>query len=242
MKIQVIGSADMNSIYNSASYLVDRELLVDIPGGTVQALRRLDIDPMQVNFVLVTHIHGDHTLGLPVWYLAKTKDPTGKRAPGFHVYAHGENLKELQKITYASFPTSFTAEKMASIYTGWHGENTFVCGSLAAERVQVCHGKLPDCCGYVLRKDGKTAGFTGDACLTENIVSMAESCDVLICDCDMETGNDKHMGIDDLMELKKINPSCRIFASHLKDTTRKALLQMQQDLIEIAEDGMVIEA
>ena len=44
MKIYTIGSGDMYSINNSASYLINDSILLDIPNGTCRELKRQNIN------------------------------------------------------------------------------------------------------------------------------------------------------------------------------------------------------
>lgn len=41
MKLTIIGSGNIYSKYNSASYLIDGKILVDIPNGTCKALKKI---------------------------------------------------------------------------------------------------------------------------------------------------------------------------------------------------------
>lgn len=49
----------------------ERALLMDCGEGTTRQLARAELDPAAVDRVLITHMHGDHVLGVPglVWHL-----------------------------------------------------------------------------------------------------------------------------------------------------------------------------
>ena len=76
MKIKVIGSGDMWTTNNSASYLIDNKLLIDIPNGTCKELKRNKINPMNIDHVLITHLHGDHYFDIPFYHLINIKNKT----------------------------------------------------------------------------------------------------------------------------------------------------------------------
>jgi len=238
MKITVLGSADMSSRFMSSSFLIDEKILVDAPDGICREMRRNKIEPMKVDHVLITHIHGDHVLGLPIWALLKTKQPDMLQANGIHIYA-GELVDNLKKLLLLVFPTSFTPEKARNLV--WHEEDEFSCEHLNISRVKVQHGVLPNCCGYLVSDGSHTIGFTGDSCLMDAIHELAAASEILFCDCDRIQGNAKHMGINDLIQLKKQYPKCRIIATHLANATREALKQKPQPEFEVAQDGIVIE-
>ncbi len=232
MKIGITGSADMNSAKMSASYRIDDRILVDLPGGVLKEMRKKGLDPLSFDHLLITHIHGDHMLDLPLFSLSKVKSG-GKLT----VYAPGGILPDLKTLFRLSFPTSFSPEKTAG-HLFFQEADEFFIGAYSVTRIPVCHGILPHCCGYLVTKNGKTAGFTGDTCLCENVLRMAETSDLLVCDCDLSRGNEKHMGIPDLITLHQSFPGCRILASHLKDETRETLRKENPPGILMAEDGM----
>ena len=65
MKVQIIGSGSMWTKYNSACYLIDKDIMVDFPNGTCKYLYRQNIEPRTINYVLLTHFHGDHYFDMP---------------------------------------------------------------------------------------------------------------------------------------------------------------------------------
>ena len=73
MKVRVIGSGSMWTAFNSASYMIDDNILVDIPNGLCKSLFRMGIDPRNIENVLITHFHGDHYFDIPFLFLLKAK-------------------------------------------------------------------------------------------------------------------------------------------------------------------------
>ena len=73
MKVQIIGTGSMWTKYNSACYLIDKDIMVDFPNGTCKYLYRQNIEPRTINYVLLTHFHGDHYFDMPFYILNKSK-------------------------------------------------------------------------------------------------------------------------------------------------------------------------
>jgi len=73
MRVIVIGSGSMWNEHNSASYMIDDDILVDVPNGTCKNLFRMDINPRVVENILLTHFHGNHYFDIPFYLLIKTK-------------------------------------------------------------------------------------------------------------------------------------------------------------------------
>ena len=57
----------------------DAALLADCGGAAVQRLRRLGLDPLRLTHAVITHIHVDHSYGLPS--LVRQSAILGRRAP-----------------------------------------------------------------------------------------------------------------------------------------------------------------
>ena len=72
MKIYTIGSGDMYSINNSASYLINDSILLDIPNGTCRELKRKNINIIDINHIIITHLHADHFFDLPFYLLCRS--------------------------------------------------------------------------------------------------------------------------------------------------------------------------
>lgn len=240
MKIRILGSADMNSACFSASYLINEKVLVDIPEGTCRRLTKTGIRPESTDAVLITHMHGDHMLGLPVWALKKTKVTPPPANGSITICVPAAEKENLQAIVCGSFATSFTEEKTGRFFR-WICEDSFTLGDLKVTRIPVTHGILPNCCGYLITDGTVTVGFTGDSCLCAGVKTIAALSDVVFCDCDNITGNEKHMGINDVTALTKEFPHARFIATHMKDETRAALLRETPAGITIASDGEVLE-
>ena len=235
VEILVLGSADMNSRCFSSSFLIDGRILVDIPGGACRELLKRGIGPTSVDAVLITHLHGDHVLDLPIWALQKTKAPQPEEG-GIRIAVNENGRLWLETLVRNSFSTSLTEEKTGH-YFRWITQDEFTLGALRVRRIPVEHGNLPDCFGYLVTDGSVTVGFTGDSRLCCGVRALAEAADLLFCDCDLIAGNDKHMGIDDLLSLSKEYPGTRIVATHVKDKTRKELLRVKPEGITAAADG-----
>lgn len=79
MKIEILGSGNIYSKWNSASYLVDDKILIDVPNGTHKTLKNRNIEPININKILITHFHGDHYFDLPFILLEKLKKSKKKK-------------------------------------------------------------------------------------------------------------------------------------------------------------------
>ena len=100
MVVKMIGSGSMWTKFNSASYLIDGNIMVDFPNGACKYLYRFNIEPKQVDYVLITHFHGDHYFDLPFYVLNKSKASNKK----VNIYCSKEGNSKIWKISKLAFP------------------------------------------------------------------------------------------------------------------------------------------
>jgi len=73
MKLRIVGSGSMASVSNSASYLIDDVIVVDMPNGFCKNIKKLNINLEKIENVLITHFDGDHYFDLPFYFYALSK-------------------------------------------------------------------------------------------------------------------------------------------------------------------------
>jgi len=70
LKVTMLGTADQIPSFNRnhSAILINYEgenILVDCGEGTQRQFRYAKLNPCKITKILITHIHGDHVLGLP---------------------------------------------------------------------------------------------------------------------------------------------------------------------------------
>lgn len=233
MNIKVLGSGCIYTKYNSASYLIDDNVLFDVPNGTCKTLLNNGVDPNTIKFVILTHFHGDHYFDMPFLLLSKIK----KGKTGLVVYCDKDGKNKITSSTKLSFPSIIKRlrEDDSLIYN--HKE-TFSLKKYNVERLLVSHGHMKPSYGYVFSFNNKKVGFTGDSSLCDNIKLMASTCDYLICDCTFIVGDNRHIGVDNLVDLAIKYKDCKFYATHSDDEVRNELIHKKIDNIIILHDGM----
>lgn len=127
----------------SAQLLVhhNHHFLIDCGEGTQMQLRRFHLKASRINHILISHLHGDHYLGLP-GFLASLH--LQNRTHELHLYAH-EPLKEILDVqfrhsdTHLRFPLVFhflPHGQAASIYEDEH----LIIDAFPLNHRIACHG------------------------------------------------------------------------------------------------------
>lgn len=235
MNVQLIGTGGIYTKYNSACYLIDEKIMVDFPNGTLKKLYKKDIIPNQINYILITHFHGDHYFDMPFYLLNKLKNDKNN----INIYCSKDGKSKIKKICKLAFPYSFN--KNCSLKNiQYNFTNFFKIEDYEVKKILVNHGNMKPAYGYIFNKDNINIGFTGDTSLCENVLLMAEKCHYLFCDCMYIKGNTKHQGIDNIIYLHNKYPKCVLVVSHLEDETRKELKKLKLKDVIIPDDGQII--
>lgn len=232
MNLKVIGSGSIWSKCNSASYLIDNKILFDIPNGTCKALKRLEIEPMDINYVILTHFHGDHYFDIPFYLLSKLK----LEYNDIFIYTSEDGINKIKNLTMLGFPN--TVEKINNIVNiNYVVDQTFIINDYKITKLLVDHGNIFPAYGYIFEANDLKIGFTGDSCYCENIEYMAKTCKYLICDCSLKNGNSKHLGIDNIISLSNKYPNTMFLTTHMPDEIRSELLNLNNKNIKVLTDG-----
>lgn len=121
-----------------------RNLLIDCGEGTQVQIRKMKWSIKAIDHILITHIHGDHIIGLPGLLLSMGKD--GRTEP-LHIYGPqgvGRVVNGL-KLAAPELPFAVTVTELKE------KEETFLCGSLRVAAFEAEHSVR--CYGYSLYAD-----------------------------------------------------------------------------------------
>lgn len=116
MKLKIIGSGNIFSKWNSASYLIDDKILIDVPNGTCKILKNIGIESSKITHILITHFHGDHFLDIPFVLLNKIVDNSGSAS----IYCDSTGETKIYDVIKLSFPNK--AEEVKNYFRYMYDE------------------------------------------------------------------------------------------------------------------------
>ena len=238
MKVVVIGSGNITSVFNSASYLIDNHIMVDMPNGCCKAMNKLGYSETDVKYLLLTHFHGDHFFDIPFYLLGRIHSKNVDK--NVYFFTSKDGIKKIKKLTKLGFPNSLD-RIYANTIINYITNLRFSIEDIEVEKVLVDHGELKPAYGYILTRNGINVGFTGDTNLCENVEYLASKCLYLFTDCADLLGNEKHMGIDNIEYLSNKYQNCTFIVSHMDDEVRKELHKKKIKNIIVPDDGEIIE-
>ena len=148
-------------------------VLLDLGNGALGALQRY-VDPLEIDAVLLSHLHADHCLDLCGYYVLRRYHPSGHQ-PRIPV-----------------FGLAGTADRMARAYDlptdpGMHGEFEFrtfdgpvELGPFRVEAIRVEHPV--EAYGLRVTADGRTLGYSGDTAPCAGLDQVAHDVDLLLAE------------------------------------------------------------
>jgi ribonuclease Z len=156
----------------------DVAVLVDCGGSVVHRLRRMDVDPLALTHVIITHLHVDHAYGLPS--LVRQLDLLGRSAPLAVVCRpeHAEPLRALLGVFRiwqrpGMFPLALAPIDLAV------GAPVFATGPFTVCTAPNDHGTMPN---FAVRVDagGRTLVYSSDTRPSDAVVALAHGADTLV--------------------------------------------------------------
>jgi ribonuclease BN (tRNA processing enzyme) len=208
------------------SILVNDNILLDCSPIVVPHLKKLAKKLSDLEFIFITHFHGDHILGLPFLlldfaYLTKLEKTLTIIGP--------RGLEDkVTKITDHVFPG--VMEKLQSThslvmeYLEILAPGSYSASQVVFETAVMSHGSS-NAYGYKLTVGDKKIVYTGDTDICPGISSLASDADILI----IELSNpDKdvpgHMSLNKLEKLRQDLPKgIKIILNHVGEIPEKVL-------------------
>ena len=179
---------------STAVVVDDRAYIFDAGSGVVRrAAEARDkgikaLEPRTLRVAFLTHLHSDHTLGLPdliltPWVMGRTEPlelwgPRGTRAMVDHILAA---YKEDISIRSTSLEGSNLTGYKVNVHEIEPGD-VYKDGSVTVKPFLVKHGDWKQAFGYRIEAAGRVIVISGDTSPTKSLVDNCHGCDILIAE------------------------------------------------------------
>jgi ribonuclease BN (tRNA processing enzyme) len=241
-RVIVLGSGDAFGSGGRlhSAYLVESPgatFLVDCGTTILQAMKRGSFDPARIDFVCLSHLHGDHFGGVPflfMEYLYQT--PRDRPLP---VYGPPGTERRVQALFSALYERQGEEPMPFEVpFIELSPMRPTSVQDVSIEAFAVPHVSELVCFGFRIRAGGKTIVYSGDTGWTDEFVERTRNADLFICECSTwETRLDIHISYPQIAERAADLKCRRLLLSHLG---AEPLRRRDEISLELAEDGLVI--
>ena len=234
--------------------LIDGNILIDTPPTLITQLRRIGIKTSEIEHLLFTHWHADHTFGFPFFMLERKYISDPMKEHELKIYLRPGGKKKLSSLCNVGFPGSLEEigdmaewreeEKLEILGTNWN-----------FERFAVCHTPETDPHGYELtHNSGIKILHCGDSGPCLEIEKRAKNADVVILEMGMPDIGDfpYHYTPSDIVKFSNKFPGSLILVTHNYASSKnfsegfqppilpKEVCQLEDgDAIEINQNGEI---
>ena len=237
----VLGSGDAfgSGGRNHAAFLVNLPtwtFLLDCGATTLISLKRLKLDPGNIGAILLSHLHADHAAGIPFLFLqyqflTRRQEPLIIAGPpGTEQCIEGlwglmyKETKELMDRRFAVKYLELTPKKWTPI------------GPIEVLALEVVHHVREIAYGLKMKAGGKVLGYSGDTEWTDNLIELADGCDLFLCESYRYDRKIRfHLSYEEIRKHRAELRCKRLLLTHLHDD---ALARVHDIADEVAYDGM----
>jgi len=243
VRVTVLGSGDAFGAGGRlhSAYLVETPratFLLDCGPSILQALKGLGRDPGAIDFVLLSHLHGDHFGGVPFLFMEYRYQTCRTRS--FGVYGPPDTERRVRAAFTALYEQS--ANEPLPFPVRWdelHAGATRALDGVRVVPLAVQHVSELVSLGYRIEVDGRTIVYSGDSSWTEEFVRQTRDADLFICECTTyETRLAIHVSYPEIAARAKDLGCRRLLLSHLGDEPLRHLGELS---LECARDGMTLD-
>ncbi|MGQ0702257.1 MAG: MBL fold metallo-hydrolase [Gemmatimonadales bacterium] len=175
--------------YAGTSTLVEfgtERILIDVGRGAVQRLQQANVNPSHITAVFLTHLHSDHTVGLPElwltgWWRSPRQAPLEVRGPeGTKAMTADLERAWSYDITIRTGPPERLRRATAALIALDVGPGVvFDRNGVRVTAIVVDHGPVR-AFGYRIDAGGHSVVFSGDDRASENLVAAARGVDLFV--------------------------------------------------------------
>ncbi len=242
MKVTFIGCGDAfgsGGRFNTCIHVEDDagDFLMDCGASSLVAMKKLGIDRIGIDTILLTHFHADHFGGLP-FFLLDAQLNAKRTAP--LLIAGPPGLRGWYERAMAlNFPGERTLPFELTLHEIPIGEPATLNGRTVTAFPVVHDARAGPCLSYRIEHAGKTICYSGDTEWTDTLIDAAQGADLFICECYMyERPRKTHMSLAALRENLPRVGARRVILTHLSEDMLSRMADVEFDC---AVDGLVVE-
>jgi ribonuclease BN (tRNA processing enzyme) len=208
--------------------------LLDCGASSMTAMKHQGVDPVSVEAILLSHLHGDHFGGLTFFLL--DGQLVSKRNRPLTVLGPPGTQRRVRDAMEVFFPgSSEMTLRFPLDYIEYAGEEPVGMGHMKVTAYPVVHASGAPAYAVRVECAERVIAYSGDTEWTDTLFSVARGADLFICEAYyFEKKMKYHLDYRTLMEQREALQCKRLILTHMSED----LLQHLPDIdAEWAEDG-----
>jgi ribonuclease BN (tRNA processing enzyme) len=203
------------------SFVLDNSILVEPCPVALPHLRKCGIPIADIEVVVISHFHPDHTFGWPFFLLAAAEGGGGRPLsivgpPGTEAFLSDMidlgGVQNVLKFAHANLDLQFV-----EVDGSWQEA-----GPLKFRAVGVRHVPHLQCFGYLFARGERVIGYSGDTTPCAGLEELASQSDALVLECNGKHEHvhepSTHMDEECVNELQALHPDVTIVLTHLGES------------------------
>ena len=243
MRVTVLGSGDAygSGGRSHSAYLLEAPgctFLLDCGPSVLQSLKRAGHDSAAIDFVLLSHLHGDHFGGIPFLFMEyRYENP---RTRPFAVFGPPDTERRVRGLFSALYEqTAREALPFGLRYQEVVPGSPVVMNGVRVVPFAVSHVAELVCLGYRIEAAGRTIVYSGDASWSDEFLTQARGADLFLCECSTyETRLPIHISYPEIASRARDLGCHRLVLTHLGS---EPLRHLEELSLECARDGMILD-
>ena len=242
MKVRFLGSGDAfgsGGRFQTCIHLESSQaqVLVDCGASSLIAMRRFGVDPLAIDTVILSHLHGDHFGGVPFLILdgqfaRRTRPLVVVGPPGVEA-----RVREAMEVF---FPGSSNIPRRFDVrFAELADRVTLPLASISVTPFGVVHASGAPPFALRVAGDGKIVAYSGDTEWTDSLIEAARGADLFIAEAYFFDKTVKfHLDLATLLRHRSELDCRRLIVTHMSED----MLRRRDTLeVETAEDGKVVD-
>jgi ribonuclease BN (tRNA processing enzyme) len=217
-------------------------MLVDCGASSLIALRRLGLDPAEIDTVVLSHLHGDHFGGVP--FLILDAQFNGRLRPLLIAGPAGVRAR-VNACMEAMFPGSTTAARgFETRFEEISGDLApLIAGGAAVSAAEVVHASGAPALALRIRLGGRIFAYSGDTEWAPALAEVSRGADLFACEAYTFTKKiPYHLDYATLQDHVGQLAARRIVLTHMSGDMLAHLHEVGHEVgLEPAHDGLTIE-
>ena len=211
-------------------------LLIDCGASSLIAMKRAGVDPGEIGWVLLTHLHGDHFGGLPFMVL---DGQFSRRTRPLVVAGPPGTRTRVEAAMEVLFPGSSRVERRFAVEFVELAQRTAASvGPATVTPFSVEHASGAPSYALRVQYGGKVVVYSGDTEWTESLVDAARGVDLFVCEAYFFEKKIKyHLDYATLRDHRKQLDCKRIILTHM---SQDMLGRLGESEMEWATDGQIV--